>query len=343
MSKAIRGITKAKEIITDDCPICETICRRIHCDKSTYRITCDRCGEYILDKENEGQIKTRIEHFLKKNIWKYGDPRGKQLCKRRRMIASSIVSESVKGRLITDRDFERMFNTRDIPVTEKANKLLKTLGHQCYYIGEVLEVGLDDYELHAKCWILDGNELLEFLSYLHEVGVIRLDGHGGADRKVKITPNGWKYIEESQKPNNDSVQGFIAMWFNDSMNDLHDAIGDAIETAGYKPQRIDEKHHANKIDDEIIKEIRRSKFMVADLTAKEPESARGSVYYEAGFAHALGLQVILTAQKDMMPHFDIDHYIRITWKEDNFDEFKKELTNRIEALFGKGSYRKQSR
>ena len=58
------------------------------------------------------------------------------------------------------------------------------------------------------------------------------------------------------------------MWFNTSMNDAYEeGIALAIEDAGYKPVRIDRKDHNNKIDDEIIAEIRRSRFLVADFTA----------------------------------------------------------------------------
>lgn len=46
---------------------------------------------------------------------------------------------------------------------------------------------------------------------------------------------------------------------------------------------IGSKEHSNKIDDEIIGEIRRSAFIVADFTGH-----RGGVYFEAGFAMGLG-------------------------------------------------------
>ena len=42
----------------------------------------------------------------------------------------------------------------------------------------------------------------------------------------------------------------------------------------------------NKIDDEIVAEIRRSKFIIADFSHGS-DGARGGVYFEAGFAHGL--------------------------------------------------------
>ena len=57
------------------------------------------------------------------------------------------------------------------------------------------------------------------------------------------------------------------MWFDESMDQAFEVgIEPAIEEAGYKPLRIDRKEHVNKIDDEIIAELRRSRFVVADFT-----------------------------------------------------------------------------
>ena len=72
--------------------------------------------------------------------------------------------------------------------------------------------------------------------------------------------------------------------------------------AGFQPFRIDDKHHNHKICDEIVAEIRRSRFLVADFTGH-----RGGVYYEAGFAAGLGLPVIFTCRKDDLKdlHFDV--------------------------------------
>ena len=64
-----------------------------------------------------------------------------------------------------------------------------------------------------------------------------------------------------------------------------------IEDAGYQALRIDKKEDVVKIDDEIISEIRRSRFLVADFTQGN-DGARGGVYFEAGFALGLGIPVI---------------------------------------------------
>ena len=109
----------------------------------------------------------------------------------------------------------------------------------------------------------------------------------------------------------------------------------AVSQAGYRPMRIDRKEHINKIDDEIVAEIRRSRFLVADFT-QGADGARGGVYYEAGFAHGLGLPVIFTCREDAVDqlHFDTNHYNHIVWATP--EELREKLRNRILAVIGEG-------
>jgi hypothetical protein len=68
----------------------------------------------------------------------------------------------------------------------------------------------------------------------------------------------------------------------------------------FRSSKADE--HINKIGDEIISQIRRSKFLIADFTGH-----RGGVYFEAGLAMGLGLPVFWTCRRDDLDklHFDI--------------------------------------
>jgi len=126
------------------------------------------------------------------------------------------------------------------------------------------------------------------------------------------------------------------MWFDQSIAKIYnEAIAPAIEIAGYKPRRIDHIDHNNDITDEIISQIRRSKFIIADYTGQ-----RGGVYYEAGFARGLGIEVFMTCKEDEIKdlHFDINHLNCIGWESDNLEEFKNRLANRIEAILGRGPH-----
>lgn len=138
------------------------------------------------------------------------------------------------------------------------------------------------------------------------------------------------------KRNVDSGQAFVAMWFGGEMNDAYEkGIEPAIVDAGFKAMRIDRKQDVVKIDDEIIAEIRRSRFLVADFTHGE-DGARGGVYFEAGFAFGLSIPVIYICREDAIDkiHFDTRQYHHITWNRP--EELRSDLKNRILALIGEG-------
>lgn len=148
----------------------------------------------------------------------------------------------------------------------------------------------------------------------------------------KISPQGWAYLAGNSLGPRDI--GFCAMWFKPELQVIFDSgIEPAIRGAGWQPRRIDRMHHNNRIDDEIIATIRRSKFLVADMTGN-----RGGVYFEAGLAMGLGQQVIWTCREGRLNrvHFDTRQYPFIQWRCNALDEFRQALQNRIEASIGRG-------
>ena len=69
----------------------------------------------------------------------------------------------------------------------------------------------------------------------------------------------------------------------------------------------------------------------------ETNGARGGVYYEAGFAHGLGLEVIFSCRKGMVKdklHFDTRQYYHIVWETP--DDLRIGLLNRIRSRIGDG-------
>lgn len=157
-------------------------------------------------------------------------------------------------------------------------------------------------------------------------------------KTVTITAKGWAKIAKSKERNIDSKQIFVAMWFDSTQNEIWEkGIKPGIEgennpacqipATGYQAKRIDKEEHVNKICDEIIANIRKSRALVADFTGH-----RGGVYYEAGFAMGLGIPVIwLVNEKEKGNlHFDTRQYNHIIYKDAG--ELKKMLNNRIKAI-----------
>ena len=122
------------------------------------------------------------------------------------------------------------------------------------------------------------------------------------------------------------------MWFAHEMEGARrEGLEVGVRAAGYKPHRVDDEHHIDQIDDRIIAEIRRSRFVVADLTGH-----RQGVYYEAGFARGLGTPVFYTCREDAKEgiHFDIRQFNCIMWIEPA--QLAQLLQDRIEAVIGLG-------
>ncbi len=153
---------------------------------------------------------------------------------------------------------------------------------------------------------------------------------------LTLKPAGYARLEKLDGANPDSAQGFIAMWFDPSMKkNQEEGFERAIENSGYRPLCINKKETINKIDDEIIAEIRRSRFVVADFTS-EPDKPRGGVYYEAGFAQGLNIPVIWTCHEDNIDHvhFDTRQFNHIVWE--TADDLREKLEKRIGAVIGDG-------
>lgn len=175
-------------------------------------------------------------------------------------------------------------------------------------------------------------------------GIVRLLGEEGFVHQVsgyvRLTAKGFERMEALESGAVPTTQAFVAMWFDESMDVVFDnGFDPAITDAGYRALRIDRKEHGNKVDDEIIAEIRRSRFVVADFTCETANIdgqaiavARGGVYYEAGFAQGLGIPVIWSCRADCIAHvhFDTRQFNHIVWNDPA--DLRARLFNRIRAV-----------
>lgn len=149
-----------------------------------------------------------------------------------------------------------------------------------------------------------------------------------------FTVKGWERVDALQRENKKSNTVFIAMSFDTKdqrIVDAEESIKKAIVEAGYVPMIIKDKEHNNFIMDELMYEIRKSAFVITDLT-KQNQGA----YFEAGYAKGLGKQVIFTCHKSDfdtgLVHFDTKQINTVIWEEK--DEFIKGLIRRIEVTVG---------
>ena len=256
-------------------------------------------------------------------------------------LTTWILDQNAKGAWLPEITREIVDYAKGVPplpTYERANRLLRLIASRVEAVGYELEVSIADP--HALAWSesVKPGEVDYFLRYLREQGWLtggRTNSPEGISHRILVSVEGYRHIEV-QETNALSSQGFIAMWFDKSMNEASDkGIELAIRDAGYDPLRIDKEDHTNKIDDEIIAQIRRSKFVVADFTYGKG-GPRGGVYYEAGFAHGLNIEVFFSCRKDRLRnvHFDTRQYPHIVWETP--EELRVALANKIQAVLGQG-------
>ena len=220
---------------------------------------------------------------------------------------------------------------------ERADKLLLALEKKTEYAGQLL---MGNKTWRTLGWCLNDDERNEILSFLINTDRISSNSEIGTPiPEVKIIAEGWKHLEQLKKVNADSQQGFVAMWYDkDGRMDrvYEEAISKGIIDAGYKPHLVKNREHNGKIDDEIIAQIRRSRFVLIDFTGHRP-----NVYYEAGFAQGLGIEVFWTCKEDEInnTHSDVRQYNCIGWSPDKPKEFREKISFRIEKVIGRGTYR----
>ena len=232
------------------------------------------------------------------------------------------------------------------PDSERANRLLRLFARLTIQIDRAYDIRNGMPLVLAWSESTNDGEVGYLIDYLIDQGW--LTGNAASNRfygdyivpsLVKVTVSGHRRVEE-ERTLVQSAQGFVAMWLDQSLVEVYEnGIRPAVEDAGYKPMLINQKEHINKIEDEIIAEIRQSKFVVADFTHNSRKGVRGSVYYEAGFAHGFGLPVIFATRQNQVKklHFDASPYSHIAWNSS--EDLRDQLEKRIRAVVGQGPLR----
>ena len=125
-------------------------------------------------------------------------------------------------------------------------------------------------------------------------------------------------------------QIFVIMKFGDEVLDsaYEGVIKPIGKQFGFNVLRVDEIKDSGNISQQILENIARSEIVLAELSGERP-----NCYYEAGFAHALGREIIFSIKKGDDIHFDLAGYRFITWKTEA--EFRRNLTTRLESYISK--------
>ena len=119
---------------------------------------------------------------------------------------------------------------------------------------------------------------------------------------------------------------FVLMPFSEEFFDIYElGIKDACHDAGAYCERVDEQIFDGKIVERIYNQISKADVVVADMTGRS-----ANVFYEVGYAHALGKRVILLTRESTDIPFDLKDYPHIRYGQ--ITELKSDLTKRLVYL-----------
>jgi len=115
-----------------------------------------------------------------------------------------------------------------------------------------------------------------------------------------------------------------------SLIDVLSTIKRVCACFGVRAFRIDEVEHQDRITDRVLEMIRAAELLIVDLSGERP-----NVYYEIGFAHAIGKRPILYRKAGTRLHFDLSvhnvpEYMNVT-------DLAGRLSKRLEAVLGRSA------
>lgn len=122
---------------------------------------------------------------------------------------------------------------------------------------------------------------------------------------------------------------------------FNDCLKPAIEDAGLIPYRVDGDPSAEILISSIEDGIRNAAICLAEITADN-----ANVWYELGFAFALGKPVVMVCASDRQKFpFDIQHRSVIVYRTEStsdFNELRKRITDTLTARLSKAELLKQA-
>jgi hypothetical protein len=126
---------------------------------------------------------------------------------------------------------------------------------------------------------------------------------------------------------------FVLMPFKDDFDNIYKyGIKGTAEKVGAYAERVDEQNYIEGTLDRIFNQISKADVIVADMTGRN-----ANVYYEVGYAHALGKIVLLLTQNANDIPFDLIHRPHTIYAASKIDKLEEDLTQKLIWAIGESS------
>lgn len=326
------------------CPFCNSLANsEIDYDKGTVLWECPTCGRFKLSVHLVGNdfLKPNFKDMVATYLFYNGvHQKAEDLfaSKRQYIWLDNEPHKSDENNYFEDVTMDQIKAFYNVNFTQKISMILLDVAKRSrffdnwvrYSFNQILSMTFGKRWDNNRIYHEDilTNQILFILSYLKNNHFIDYGiNNPNGDYSLKMLTSGWARVENTEQDNSEKKNVFIAMSFDESMNEVKETIKKAIISNGYIPRIMDEIEHNNQIVPEMLYEIRQAKFLIAELT-----NHNNGAYFEAGYALGVGKDVIQVCRKDTFRedgHFDVKQVNTILWK--NQEDLYKRLDARIKA------------
>ncbi len=303
------------------------------------RYPCPRCGDFWLrDDFGAGAVKEVLQDDPQKTA---------TLSHWIRTKHESLVKRTPDGQfcrrsIILDEELiESIIQNPRPSLAEQADNFVRWLGDNSQAGGDRVRQSMSAVE--AIVGSATSREFLLVFDHLKDQGIITGDRELDKEAspasltqiKATLSFAGWEHYRELKRATSESRKAFMAMEYNKQpLEDIVESVfRDAVRQTGFDLFVLRDNPVAGLIDNRLRAEIRAARFLIADLTHKNP-----GAYWEAGFAEGLDKPVIYyTCEKKVFedseckPHFDTNHHQTILWDSDKREDIAKDLKATIRA------------
>jgi hypothetical protein len=287
------------------CNLCKLDAAISKINSSALNVECRRCGTYRITMQCRFRARDADERTLAAIS-----------------AATRRAYESGTSLLLEKDSWDQVAAAHtSTPVRQKVGLLLRYLAAKSQFPGDF--VSFDRNLDYPTCDAATPSECDFLVTHLQDSGYLLPQ-----DAAPVLSVKGWDQVEPPSGANGIPGRCFVAMSFEPALDEAYFlGIQPAVEQdCGLTAIRMKELHHNSDICDRLLSEIRQAQFVIADFTLH-----REGVYYEAGFARALGREVINCCRDDHFGrlHFDTNHLNHIKWTTPA--DLRQKLADRIRA------------